>query len=120
MKDDLTRAIAEALGCVAYHQPRWADGTEGKSWCLTHRKPPVQNVWPCPETERIAAALAPLIEARVREARAESLKAAADAWTQGAWASTPRHKDRVADRMAASQYAGDWLRERAEEVRRNA
>ena len=66
----------------------------------------------------LAAALAPLIEARVREARAEALTDASDAWTQGAWASTPRHKDRVADRMAASQYAGDWLRERAEEVRR--
>ena len=66
----------------------------------------------------LLAAVAPLIEARVREARAEALTDAADAWTQGAWAGTPRHKDRVADRMAASQYAGDWLRERAEEVRR--
>ena len=68
--------------------------------------------------DAIAAALAPLIEARVREARAGALTDAADAWTQGAWASTPRHKDRVADRMAAAQYVGDWLRERAEEVRR--
>ena len=93
MSDDLTRAIAEALD--RRHHLNTAD-------LAAH----------------IAAALAPLIEARVREARAEALTDAADAWTQGAWASTPRHKDRVADRMAASQYAGDWLRERAEEVRR--
>ena len=61
--DDLTRAIAEA--------------TEGKDRAGTAK-------WPecCRDTyslaiEEIAAALAPLIEARVREARAE---AAADAY----------------------------------------
>ena len=90
---DLTRAIAEALD--RRHHLNTAD-------LAAH----------------IAAALAPLIKARVREARVDALTDAADAWTQGAWASTPRHRDRVADRMAASQYAGDWLRERAEEVRR--
>ena len=102
--DDLTRAVAEELrkskalqAAMAFGVPEGANLT-----CL----------------EAIADDIAPLIEARLREARAEALTAAANAWTQGAWASTPRHKDRVADRMAASQYAGDWLRERAEEVRR--
>lgn len=44
------------------------------------------------------------------------LRSAADAWTQGAWADTPRHTDRIADRMGASQYAGDWLRARADAI----
>lgn len=109
--DDLTRALAEALGCED------RSDAKGDYYCREHGEYLDHN-GRCPEATRIAAALAPLIEARVREARADALTDAADAWTQGAWASTPRHKDRVADRMAASQYAGDWLRERADEVRR--
>ena len=53
------------------------------------------------------------VEARVAEAKAEALRGAADDWTQGAWANTPRHADRITDRMKAAQYAGDWLRARA-------
>ena len=109
--DDLTRAIVEALGCAA------TLNDDGDYRCAEHGDW-IDEFERCPEGTRIAAALAPVIEARVREARADALTDAADAWTQGAWASTPRHKDRVADRMAASQYAGDWLRERAEEARR--
>lgn len=48
--------------------------------------------------------------------KADVLRDAADRWTQGAWASTPRHTDRVADRMGASQYAGDWLRAEADRI----
>jgi hypothetical protein len=51
------------------------------------------------------------------EVEAKALEAAADAWTQGAWANTPRRTDRIADRMAASQFAGDWLRARAASIR---
>lgn len=113
MSDDLTRAIAEAIDEHKYE-------LSGVCACGVDLDPDrdkwgkYKAIW----RAHLAAALAPLIEARVREARAEALTDAADAWTQGAWASTPRHKDRVADRMAASQYAGDWLRERAEDVRR--
>ena len=46
----------EVLGCVPYHQPRWADGTEGKSWCRTHRH--AVNEWPCPEQKALADTLA--------------------------------------------------------------
>ena len=56
--DDLTRAIAEALADdTALTEAEWLDAEKASA--------------------RIAAALAPLIEARVREARAE---AAADAY----------------------------------------
>lgn len=51
-----------------------------------------------------------------QRAARDVLRAAADAWTQGAWADTPRHADRGADRIAAAQYAGDWLRARADRL----
>lgn len=54
------------------------------------------------------------LDAVKAEAARTALLAAADEWTHGGWADTPRRSDRVADRMAASQYAGDWLRRRAE------
>lgn len=52
----------------------------------------------------------------IRTAWADALRGAADAWTQGAWAKTPRRVSRVADRMAAAQYVGDWLRTRADVI----
>ena len=52
-------------------------------------------------------------------AEAAALEAAADTWQRGAWGDTPRKADRVADRLAAAQFVGDWLRERAGEVRGN-
>ena len=68
----------------------------------------------------LARLLAPAVEVIVARHRAEAaqeaLLGAADAWTQGAWADTPRRADRVADRMAASQFAGDWLRDRATQI----
>lgn len=56
-----------------------------------------------------------IVESHAEPAAREAvvLLAAADAWMWGGWADTPRHADRVADRMAASQYAGEWLRARA-------
>ena len=50
-----------------------------------------------------------------REIAANTLRAAAYAWQTGAWANAPRRSDRVADRIAAAQYACDWLRFRADE-----
>lgn len=47
------------------------------------------------------------------DAQAEALEEAARKWLQGGWADTPRRADRVADRMAASQFAGDWMKARA-------
>ena len=57
------------------------------------------------------------LAAHDREVAAGAVEAAAEAWLHGAWADTPRLTDRVADRMAASQYAGDWLRDRAQAIR---
>ena len=48
--------------------------------------------------------------------RAQTLREAANAWTQGAWADTPRKAERAADRLSAAQYAGDWLRQRAADI----
>ena len=58
----------KALGCVPYHQPRWADGTEGKSWCRTHRH--TVNEWPCPEQKALADTLAAWCAERAAEVRA--------------------------------------------------
>lgn len=52
-----------------------------------------------------------------REAAARALEEAARSWLQGEWANTPQRADRIADRMAASQYAGDRLLARAERMR---
>lgn len=65
MSDELTRAITEALGCEE-------SSFYGVGVCVAHGPG-----WPCRKAEDVAAALAPLIEARVREARAEG---AADAY----------------------------------------
>jgi len=65
--------------------------------------------WPC----RFAASMGAFAVGLVAVAKAEALRGAANDWTQGAWANTPRHADRITDRMKAAQYAGDWLRARA-------
>jgi len=54
----------------------------------------------------------------IAEMKATALDRAADSWLHGAWGKTPRRADRIADRMAASQFAGDWLRSRAAEYRK--
>ena len=51
-----------------------------------------------------------------REVAARTLRDAALDWQTRAWANTPRHADRIADRMAASQYACDWLRAHADQI----
>ena len=51
-----------------------------------------------------------------REIAANTLRAAAYAWQTGAWVSAPRKAGREADRIAAAQYACDWLRFRADEI----
>lgn len=48
------------------------------------------------------------------EIRAAALNDAAEAWLHGAWGDTPRHSDRVADRIGAAQFFGDWLKARAQ------
>ena len=66
-----------------------------------------------------ALAAAPVVDgAKLAEMKARALDEAADAWLHGEWADTPRHADRVADRMGASQFAGDWMRRRAAVLRR--
>lgn len=57
--------------------------------------------------------LTPILDAAAKAARVRALRDAATAWKQGAWADTPRLVDRVADRMATAQFAGDWLEARA-------
>lgn len=42
------------------------------------------------------------------------LRAAADAWSQGEWADQPWVPDVVQQRLASSNYFGDWLRKRAD------
>lgn len=58
-----------------------------------------------------------LIAAERADAAREALESAADDWLHGAWGNTPRHRDQIADRIGAAQYAGDWLRARAEALR---
>ena len=58
----------------------------------------------------------------VREVEPDGVRAlreAADAWQLGGWASAPRLRDRVEERLAHAQYVTDWLRERVrtEQVR---
>lgn len=54
----------------------------------------------------------------VRTAVVQALREAANAWTQGAWANTPRYADPAQDRLSSAQYAGDWLRSRATKIER--
>lgn len=65
--DELTRVIAEALGCED------RSDAKGDYYCREHGEYLDHN-GRCPEATRIAAALAPLIEAREREARADLAK----------------------------------------------
>lgn len=61
----------------------------------------------------LRAAGTPALDAAEARGRAEALSEAADAWQRGAWANTPRHRDRAADRVGQAQYVTEWLRERA-------
>jgi hypothetical protein len=73
--------------------------------------------WPgAPSPEVVAAALLPIVRKVAADAAARELRATADAWQWGAWADTPRHSDRVADRIGAAQHVTDWLRGRADEL----
>lgn len=114
MSDDLTRAIAEALGCQPY--PRRSVPKDGPLlYCRTHDGTQDQSEgWPCADVTNVAAALAPLIEARVREARAEQLEAEAFGIERTARAlSAPEHEDRKVILHVVHR-----LRRHAEEVRR--
>lgn len=66
----------------------------------------------CPQDE-VAKAWLTQVQ---REAKAEALREAAAEWTQGEWAGATRYHNRVADRLASAQYAGDWLRDRADRM----
>ena len=54
--------------------------------------------------------------ARDREVAAKALYDARDDWRKGGWAGTPHHHDRGRDRIAAAQYAGNWLNDRADRI----
>ena len=63
--DELTRAIVEALGCDVTMDD------EGDYYCSEHGDY-LHHTGQCLEPLRIAAAIAPLVEAQVRDARAEA------------------------------------------------
>lgn len=96
------------------HKMFFYDGENGPTfrWC----EPPLSEA-----KDPYLAILVGAVETMVRDllvdARRDALLEAADAWTQGAWADTPRHAERARDRMAAAQFFGDWLRARAAEER---
>lgn len=48
---------------------------------------------------------------------AAAIDAVADEWQWKAWASAPRLRSRVEERLATAQYVTDWLREKARKVR---
>jgi hypothetical protein len=56
-------------------------------------------------------------DSMIAEVEARGLEKAAEEWQTKGWAGTPRSADRVADRMGASQYALNWMRARAQQVR---
>ena len=66
--------------------------------------------------ERVTLTTEEKLAQRDREVAARALREAADAWTQGAWADTPRYAERAQDRIAAANYVGQWLRARADRV----
>lgn len=74
-----------------------------------YAKPDHERLTRLPEVEEVLRQFA-------AEVRAQALRDAANAWTQGAWADTPRKAERAADRLSAAQYAGDWLRQRAADI----
>ena len=57
-----------------------------------------------------------MIAAVERAAAVKALREAADEWQTKGWADTPRHADRIADRMGASKYALNWMRARADRI----
>lgn len=111
MSDDLTGAIAEALGCDVTMDD------EGDYYCSEHGDY-LHHSGQCLESERIAAALAPAIEARVREARAEELEDAARSIQINNWVDIFRGP--LIERAGDLQRLVDWLRERAEKHREEA
>lgn len=68
---------------------------------------PVEALRPVPAAGRSEA-----------EIKAEALREAAEAWTQGAWATDmpPKGADRPALILGMAQSAGDWLRARAARI----
>lgn len=56
------------------------------------------------------------LAAHDREVAAKALYDARDDWRKGGWAGTPHHHDRGRDRIAAAQYAGNWLNDRADRI----
>jgi hypothetical protein len=94
---ELTERLAAALLRARYWSSQWMPERDG--------------------VEGLAHALLPVVQAYAAEKAAEALNQTADAWQWGAWADTPRHADRVADRIGAAQYVTDWLRARAQALR---
>ena len=86
--DELMWVISDALGCA--RRPALLD--DQCDYCSLHG-----DDWPCEEPHRIALALAPLVEAREREARAE-------AWDDGFNAAT--------DVVPEDVWFGPWSRTR--------
>lgn len=111
MSDALTRAIAEALGCEPV---RYGENDDGSTFyiCDEHGVD-----WPCDGVKGVAAALAPLIEARVREARAEALTEVADSLYVSA-TNVERANGGATERTKFMRDMVDVLRNRSREVRR--
>ena len=114
---------------MSLRKQRTPQMTELRSLWVDHRCRELPNENPCSEVVKeicaefhraIAAHDAEVVaEATLqlrREAKAEVLREAAAEWTQGEWAGATRYHNRVADRLASAQYAGDWLRDRADRM----
>lgn len=73
----------------------------------------VDGPWANQHAAHVAAVLLPV----VTQAQAEALRAAADRWTQGAWADVmlPKPAPPAVPVIAYANRMGDWLRARADE-----
>lgn len=104
---DVERVLAEGLCACGHVLDCHGDGCIVPTGCQCFKQP----------SDVALSVLLPLLRpADERAARAEALREAANAWTQGAWADTPRYAERAQDRIGAAQYVGDWLRDRADRI----
>ncbi len=102
---DAAYAVIEAVQEVVNNEAM-PDEVHGDSWVMVEDLAPI-----------LAQSPAEALAGHDRKVAAKALDVAADSWLHGAWGKTPRRADRIADRMAASQFAGDWLRASAAEYR---
>ena len=122
LPDEKREAVAGVLAAhVCLYEPRvypsfecscgeW-DGAQGDDGSETDG----QNDNAAAYRAHLADALAPLLAGWLAEARAEALREAADAWTQGQWSEVmlPKPAPPAVPVIAYANRVGDWLRDRA-------